>query len=90
MTDEKRGDEENLTEEDHVMNFFKSMVLNDMAMEPYRDHAKALRANYVDNQWLTRSQMTMILKAYRAHKSELDLEDFNAMFDMVKKNINKV
>lgn len=90
MTEEKRGDEENLTEEDHIKNFFQAMVLNDQAMEPYRDHAKALRANYADNGWLSRPQMSMILKAYRAHKGELDLEEFTDMFDMVKRNIHKV
>jgi len=90
MADEQRGDEEVLTEDDHLKNYFKEMVAVDLAMEPLREHQKALKANYVENKWLSREQMSMVLKAYRAHKNDLDLEALGDMVDMVKREIAKV
>lgn len=90
MSDEKRGDEEQLTEEDHIRNYFEAMVKIDRAMEPLREHAKALRQNYAENEWLTRPQMSMILKAYRANKNQFDLDLFNDMMSMVKRQLPQV
>lgn len=91
MSDEQRGDEEVLTEEDHIRNYFRAMVEIDRAMEPLRETAKALRQNYAENEWLTRKQMSHILKAYRAHGSEsFDIDQFNDMVDMVKRELPKV
>ena len=90
MSDEQRGDEEVLSEEDHLKNFFKEMVTIDRTIEPLREHMIALKANYVENKWLSRDQMSMVLKAYRAHKTDLDLEALQNMVDMVQKEINRV
>ena len=89
MADEERGDEEVLTEDDHLRNFFKEMIAVDHSMEPLREHQKALKANYVENKWLTRPQMSMVLRAYRAYKSELDLEELDEMLQMVKREIRR-
>lgn len=90
MSNETRGDEEGKTKEDHIESYFREMVSNDLAMEPFRDHAKALKQNYEDNEWLTRAEMSMILKAYRAHKSDLDVEDLQEKIEMVKRNIDRI
>jgi|AntAceMinimDraft_6_1070360.scaffolds.fasta_scaffold26536_2 hypothetical protein len=78
-----------LSEEEHLRNYFKAMVAIDNAMEPLKEHMKALKANYVENHWLSRDKMSMILKAYRAHKSELDLEELGEMMDLIKREINR-
>lgn len=87
---EQRGDEEVLSEDDHIRNYFRALVELDRAMEPLRESGKALRANYVENGWLEREQMSMILRAYRANKNQLDMEMFNDMVDMVKREMPKV
>lgn len=89
MTDEKRGDEEELTVEDHMRNYFKAFVEIDRAMEPFKEHKKALKQNYVDNKWLTREQMSLILRAYRDNENELDFKDYEDAFNLVKRTLKK-
>lgn len=90
MSDEQRGDEEVLSEEDHLRNYLEAMVKIDRAMEPLREHGQALRKNYVENGWLTRAQMSMLLKAYRANKNQLDIESFNEMNEFVNRHLPKI
>ena len=93
MSDEENKSEEKekvLTHEDHMFNYFREMVKVDLAMEPLREHGKAMRENYVENEWLSRAEMSLMLKAYRANKNEkFDIDDFDQAIDFVKENIVK-
>lgn len=89
MTEESRTQDE-YTEEEHLEKFFKEFVTVDRAMEPLKEHLIALKANYVENKWLSRDQMSMVLKGYRAAKDDLDLEQLGEMMDMVKKQLLKL
>ena len=49
-----------LTKEDYIVNYIKSLATIEEAMIPYRDQRKDLRKSYVDNGWL--EEISCVLK----------------------------
>ena len=76
-----------LTKQHYVENFIKSFAAVETQMEPYKEHKRDLRKEYIDNSWLTREELSMAVKAYRMLKNDDDLEKFNEIFKQVSKSI---
>jgi hypothetical protein len=87
MTTVNTQKEENLTKEDHVQNYVKALDQTLRAMEPFREHLKDLKKSYVENEWLSRSEMSAVLKAYRALKNDEDLGEIQHYVDVIKKGV---
>ena len=61
-----------LTKEDYIVNYIKSLATIEEAMVPYRDQRKDLRKSYVDNGWLEKEDIKVAVRAYRLMKQDVD------------------
>ena len=78
MTEEQR-------KEHYVINYLKSLIAIEHAIEPYKEQKKDLRKEYMENVWLTRGEIWATVKAYRLYEKEADIDDLNDMFEIVEK-----
>tara|TARA_R110002153_G_scaffold39740_1_gene114271 strand:+ start:124 stop:384 length:261 start_codon:yes stop_codon:yes gene_type:complete len=65
----------------------KSYRAIDGAIQPYQDQRRELRSEYIQNQWLTNQEISLVKKAYNAVKSKTDLDDLGTFMEIVKKEI---
>jgi hypothetical protein len=86
QTTENQEDEV-LTKEQLIVRYAKALDEVDRAMEPFREHRKELKASYLENGWLTKDEMSMILKAYRLLKKEEDIGEIQHYMDMLQKGL---
>jgi len=77
------------TKEQHVVNYLKSMVAVEKAMEPYKEQKKNLRKNYMENGWLTRQDIWNAVKAFRFYQQDADMDDLNDMFEIVEQQFGE-
>jgi hypothetical protein len=82
-------DTEKMTEEQqkehYVVNYLKSLIAIEHAIEPYKEQKKDLRKEYMENGWLTRGEIWATVKAYRLYERDADIDDLNDMFEIVEK-----
>ena len=78
-----------VAKEQYVINYLKSMLALEEAMEPYKEQKKDLRAEYIDNAWLTKDELWSAVKAFRLYKKAADMDDLNDMFDIIEKQFGK-
>ena len=76
-----------MIKEELIVRYAKALDEVDRAMEPFREHKKELKSSYLENGWLTKDEMSMILKAYRMMKKEEDLGEIQHYMDMMKKGM---
>ena len=69
------------TKEEHMADYLDSMKALEEAMEPYKEQKRDLKANYVENGWLTKQEISLAVKAYRLAKDDTDM---SALIDMVE------
>jgi hypothetical protein len=80
-------EEKSLTQEQHVRNFIKSLDAIENAMEPFKDQKRDLRSSYEENNWLSKEEMRMAVKAYRLLKSDVDMDALTDYFNQLKKTM---
>lgn len=73
-----------------VLDLIKSYRAIDGAIEPYREQKKELRTEYIQNQWLTNEEISLVKKAYNAVKTKVDIDDLSSFIDIVKEEIPSV
>jgi hypothetical protein len=83
----EKQEDEVLTKEELIVRYAKSLDEVDRAMEPFREHKKELKASYLENGWLTKDEMSLVLKAYRMMKKEEDLGEIQHYLDLIKKSV---
>ena len=76
-----------LTKEQYVVEYIKALKAVEDEMEPYKEHRRDLKKNYVDNGWLSKDELRSAVRAYRMMKSGDDFEQF---VDVYKKISSKV
>ena len=74
----------------HVINLIKSYRAIDGAIQPYQDQRKELRTEYIENQWLTNNEISLVKKAYNAVKTKVDMDDLSSFMEIVKSEIPNV
>ena len=74
------------TTEEHMADYIESMRALEEEMEPYKEQKRELKANYVENGWLTKGEISLAVKAYRLAKDDTDM---SALIDMVEALKNK-
>ena len=62
------------TKEEHITNYIKPLSQIEDEMEPYKEHKRDLKKNYLENGWLEREEISMAVKAYRLMKNNIDIE----------------
>ena len=75
---------EEAMKEQYVINYLKSMLALEEAMEPYKEQKKELRTEYVENDWLTKDEIWAAVKAFRLYKQAADLDELNDMFELIE------
>ena len=80
MSNEKNKDE-------HVVEFIKALKAVEDEMEPYQEHRRDLKKNYVNNGWLSKDELRSAVRAYRMMRSGDDIDQF---VDVYKKINAKV
>ena len=56
-------------------------------MEPFKDQKRDLRSSYEENNWLSKEEMRMAVKAYRLLKSDVDMDALTDYFNQLKKTM---
>ena len=75
------------TKEDYAVEFIKAFKAVEEEMEPYKEHKRDLRKNYIQNGWLTRNETRQIVRAYRMLKKGDDINELKNYFDKLNKTI---
>tara|TARA_B100001123_G_scaffold261170_1_gene290959 strand:- start:349 stop:639 length:291 start_codon:yes stop_codon:yes gene_type:complete len=85
VTQKKELIEEEFSKEQLVVNYIKSMLALEQAMEPFKEQKKELRSEYIEQGWLTKDEIWSAVKAYRLYEKGADMDDLNDMFEAVEK-----
>ena len=72
------------TTEEHMAEYLESMKALEEAMEPYKEQKRELKAEYIDEGWLTRDEISLAVKAYRLAKSDTDMSQLIDMVESLK------
>ena len=89
VLDQVEQEKEELTKEERAINYLKSMIAIEQAMEPYKEQKKELRKEYMENGWLTRQDLWSVVKAFRLYEQDADMDDLNDMFETVEQQFGK-
>ena len=73
--------------ENRITDYIKSMASIEESMEPYKEQKRALKANYVENGWLSKDEISMAVKAYRMVKGDIDIEQLMDFYEHVSKTV---
>ncbi len=73
------------SKEQHVINYLKSLFTIEEAIEPFKEQKKDLRAEYIENGWLSRDEIWAAVKAFRLYQKAQSMSDLNDMFDLIEK-----
>tara|TARA_B100000579_G_C22790854_1_gene834408 strand:+ start:1340 stop:1588 length:249 start_codon:yes stop_codon:yes gene_type:complete len=76
-----------LTTQEYVVEFIKAFKAVEDEMEPFKEHKRDLRKNYVQNGWLTKDEMRQAVRAYRMLSKGDDMDQFNEFFDQISKKV---
>ena len=87
QVEEKQDNEE--SKEHYVVNYLKSMIALEEAMEPYKEQKKELRTEFIENGWLTKEDIWSAVKALRMYQKSADLDAVNEMFDIIEKKFGQ-
>ncbi len=82
-------DNERASKDQYVVNYLKSMIAVEEAMEPFKEQKKDLRVEYIENGWLTKDEIWSAVKAFRLYKQAADLDELNDMFDLIEKQFGR-
>ena len=59
----------------YVMEYIRSLVAIEEAMEPYKEQKRELRAEYREQGWLNTDEIRAAVKAYRLFKGKIDIDE---------------
>jgi uncharacterized caspase-like protein len=87
LVDEETTEE--VTKEEYAINYLKSLIALEEAIEPYKEQKKDLRKEFIENGWLTRQDIWAAVKAFRLYQGDADMDDLNDMFETVEKQFGE-
>tara|TARA_B100000131_G_scaffold90219_1_gene86903 strand:+ start:1771 stop:2019 length:249 start_codon:yes stop_codon:yes gene_type:complete len=79
-----------LTKDDYIVEFIKAFKAIEDEMEPYKEHKRDLRKNYVQNGWLNNHELRQAVRAYRMLKKGDDINEFVNYFNKINTKITGV
>ena len=72
---------------DYVVEFIQAFKAVEEEMEPYKEHKRDLRKNYVQNGWLTKEEMRQAVRAYRMLAKGDDIDQLSDYFKQLNTKI---
>ena len=76
------------TTNDYLIEYFKAFQAVELEMEPYKEHKRDLKKNYIENGWLTKQEISQGLRAYRMLKKGENIDEFTDIFEKLQKKIS--
>ena len=76
-----------LTTEEYVVEFIKAFKAVEEEMEPYKEHKRDLRKNYVQNGWLTKDELRQAVRAYRMLSKGDNIDQFTDYYEKLSKSV---
>lgn len=73
------------TKEDRIIDFIKSYVAVEEEIKPLKEHLKDLKKSYVDNDWLSKEEIKIAIKAFKCLKKDEDIEQLKDFYNTIKK-----
>ena len=86
MNDNKKQ----ISKEEHLINYIKTFVAIESAMEPFKEQRKDLRESYAENGWLTKQEIRLAVKAYRLYKSETDMDILSDYVSKCQRSVGRL
>ena len=80
MSDEK-------TTEEYIVEFIRAFKAVEDEMEPYKEHRRDLKKNYVENGWISKDELRFAVRAYRMMKSGDDFDQFTSIYEKLSKSV---
>ena len=81
------NNETKVTKEERIVDYIKSVAALDEAIEPFKEQKKALKQNYVENNWLDKDEIKLAMKAYKMIKDDIDLEQLMDFYETVDRGV---
>lgn len=78
-------EEEVKSTEERMRDFVKSLNSIEECIQPYKDQRKDLKKEYIDNGWIEKDQMKLLIKALRLVKDETDMDKLLEVYENLKK-----
>ena len=67
-----------------MIEYIRSLNTIEEAMEPYKEQKRELRKEFKEQEWLSKEEISMAVKAYRMMKSEVDVEQLVMGYDSIR------
>ena len=67
-----------------MIDYIRNLNTIEEAMEPYKEQKRELRKEYKEQEWLSKEEISMAVKAYRMMKSEVDVEQLVKVYDSIR------
>ena len=83
--EDRKKDE--MEKEEHILNYIRSIASIDKQLEPFKEQKRDLKTNYVENGWLSKEEVKLVMKAYRMIKSETDWSQLSDLYEVVKRGV---
>ena len=64
-----------------MIEYIRNLNAIEEAMEPYKEQKRELRKEYKEQEWLSKEEISMAVKAYRMMKSEVDIDQFTKVYN---------
>ena len=66
-----------------MIEYIRNLNAIEEAMEPYKEQKRELRKEFKEQEWLSKEEISMAVKAYRMMKSEVDVEQLVKIYDSI-------
>ena len=67
----------------YVLEYIRSLVAIEEAMEPYKEQKRALRTEFREQGWLNTDEIRAAVKAYRLFKGKVNIDDVYDNYKML-------
>jgi len=79
----------NLKKNQYIVEFIKSFKAVEDEMEPFKEYRRDLKKSFVENNWLSRDEVRMAVKAYRMLKIYDDFDKFTEIYEKISNSYRK-
>jgi len=75
------------TKDDYLIEYIKAFDTVEKEMEPFKDHKRDLKKNYIENGWLSKDDISLAVKAYRMIKRGDSIDNLVDIYDNIKTKV---
>ena len=67
-----------------MIEYIRNLNAIEEAMEPYKEQKRELRKEFKEQEWLSKEEISMAVKAYRMLKADQDIDELVEMFNFLR------